>query len=967
MFKSAATKLAHNSTIPALAGNSELRPLQEVIATKKLVLQSLQRLSTDFGKSSDALRAWANGEGEDLGLSTRASQDTFSACATLLNHWVSSLASFTSHIAYIRECLKAVRTREEALDEMHRRRKSLMSKADSADKKLNRMSSDHKNLRQQTDLLMSLRDQIRTLDVEIMNEEASLGDWKRVKAREWMGVLFGGLLECSEKGAVVATFGRTIIGYVSTEKTQPGLPRAHYSGHSQVEPLLVEAEQELHKISFIGEVGGGNQQLPNEYRIGDIPGLPPSFPSSPIRPTPRYPQPYASSTLPNNPPTNPHELSDFGEYNPYSQSQTYTPGQRTRLSSFDQQSAVSATKSSSFLPVPPQGGAGFTPGHQPHFSQSSVRSRSDSTPGYPPPIASPAFHPTHPSNNASGSGFIPEHKPSTDDTFSSFVAKAIGESWGLDENRNKEPPRLSVDGPPPSYAINSSSASGPPNPPGPPHIERKPVPAHIQEASDEDDDGVGLSYLNPSNEDGPSRRSDEQRHSGSGFREDRKVRWGSIRDVDAELEKRYSEETRKSHEMRTSVSPSRNPETPSPVYRSRSPSPPMPEPHPHVHRPAQIHPTESPTSIDESQPLPNPNVSVEDEGHSQLDERSLNALAAREISKQMELAPTLPFAGRKSVSPRPSFTNDIPPSNNDGKFGQISSPVPPPPQFTNSTLNYDSTPPPHPPQPPQLQPPPPPPVDTLPLSKNMDSTVSDLTQPDDAYHTPPEYLRNSPTLPSPSITPTLPPPVPQMAATLSSTPPTPTTTKKIPAAAFRRPGMRGLSSNTNLRNDSPRQDSRSVGFRQSPGRSPSRERGGEENGDGGLDNIVPPLNLRKKSLPAIPGVSTGLLSGPRGPGAPRSISSPFPNLRTSEEQPLGPGRVPPLSSSPEFRPLELTFGGGDDDFDYVSAYLSEDDRRQSVVHNGATDGHGHVGGGPETSPPQSEGYGSGRFATRLDD
>ena len=40
MFKSAATKLAHNSTIPALGGNSDLKPLQEVIATEKLVMQS---------------------------------------------------------------------------------------------------------------------------------------------------------------------------------------------------------------------------------------------------------------------------------------------------------------------------------------------------------------------------------------------------------------------------------------------------------------------------------------------------------------------------------------------------------------------------------------------------------------------------------------------------------------------------------------------------------------------------------------------------------------------------------------------------------------------------------------------------------------------------------------------------------------------------------------------------------------
>ena len=40
MFKTAATKLAHNSTIPALAGNSDLKLLQEVIMAEKLVLQS---------------------------------------------------------------------------------------------------------------------------------------------------------------------------------------------------------------------------------------------------------------------------------------------------------------------------------------------------------------------------------------------------------------------------------------------------------------------------------------------------------------------------------------------------------------------------------------------------------------------------------------------------------------------------------------------------------------------------------------------------------------------------------------------------------------------------------------------------------------------------------------------------------------------------------------------------------------
>lgn len=423
---------------------------------------------------------------------------------------------------------------------MHRRRKSLTSKADSADRKLNKMGPESKNIRQQTDLLMGFREQIRTLDVEIMNEEAALGDWKRIKAREWMGVLFGALLECSEKGTVVSTFGRTIIGYVSTEKTQPGLSRAHYTGHSEVEPLVVEAERELHKISFVSEVGDGVQQLPGQYHIGDIPGLPPSSPSSPVRPTPT--QSYSSSTLPNHPSGNPYELDEFGESRPHTQFQTYAPGQRPRPSSFDQPPAPSPTRSTPFFPYPPQGGSGFTPGHQPHLSQNSIRSGSGFTPSYPQSITAPVLHPTHSPSNTPGSGLTLDRRTSNGDTFSSSIAKALGQSWDLDKNRNIDSPRPNMDGPPPSYPIDSILASGP--------SHRKPVPAHIQEASNEEDDGIGLSYLNPSTEDGPGRRSEEKRlsDSGSGSREDRKVRWGSVRDVDTELEKRYSEEIRKSQE-----------------------------------------------------------------------------------------------------------------------------------------------------------------------------------------------------------------------------------------------------------------------------------------------------------------------------------------------------------------------------------------------------------------------------------
>jgi len=400
----------------------------------------------------------------------------------------------------------------------------------------------------------------------------------------------------------------------------------------------------------------------------------------------------------------------------------------------------------------------------------------------------------------------------------------------------------------------------------------------------------------------------------------------------------------------------------------------MPEPYPHVHQPTSVEPTESPTSTDGLQPLPNPNASVEDEGSGQLDERSLNVLAAREISKwQMEMSlpplspPSPPFAGGRSVSPRLSFTSEIPPY--PARAGLVRSPSTPPPQFLIRELTPSPT------------------------------------QPDDVYNTPPEYLRNSSAPPSPPMTSVPPPPpVPQVTSTSSPSPPTQTTPKKLSAATFRRTGMRGLSRNVNLgggdkngdggpddavtplnlrrkslpvvpgvsTNSSPSPPTQTTlkkisaaAFRRAGVRGLSSNvnlGGGDENGDEGPDDAVTPLNLRKKSLPAVPGVSTNLLSGPRGPGAARSTSSPFPSLKASGEQPLGSGRTFPSSTSSESRPQESVLGGGDEDFDYISAYLNDYEGRQSVTPNGTTHG-----GGPGISLPQNGGYESGRFATRLED
>ncbi|EGN94471.1 hypothetical protein SERLA73DRAFT_77862 [Serpula lacrymans var. lacrymans S7.3] len=271
MFRTAATKIAHNSTIPALAGNHDLRPLQDLITAEKTVLVSLQRLSADITKASEALRSWGLGEGDDLG-------DTLSASTTVLAHFASALTHYATLEHTIRDNMKAVRTREERLDDLKRRRKNVVSRADTAERKLNKMSPEHKNLSAQTDMLNRLRDEIRSMDTDIMAEESDLGDFKRKCTKNWMTLKFGGLAECCEKGAIVGELGKDILTEIPDDVTQPGLPRSYYSGQSRVNSHVAEIQRRIGQVVFSGTPSSSPDGETGSTLLSDPSANPPSTP-----------------------------------------------------------------------------------------------------------------------------------------------------------------------------------------------------------------------------------------------------------------------------------------------------------------------------------------------------------------------------------------------------------------------------------------------------------------------------------------------------------------------------------------------------------------------------------------------------------------------------------------------------------------------------------------------------------------
>lgn len=229
--------------LPSIIGNSELRQLQDLIHAEKSVLQSVDRASADLSKACHALSVWGQTEGSDLA-------DITTHASIILAHLSTGCAKFSAHQGDQRVLWKSVRTREEELDELQKRRRNTYARAEKEEKKLAKMGQENKNLHAQTELLSSLRDQIRHMDTDIVMEEAKIGDFKRRATKEALGIKFNGLLELAEHLTIVGELGKLLIEEIPLEETPPGYGRAPYNGYATTERLSGEAAKCIAQVVF---------------------------------------------------------------------------------------------------------------------------------------------------------------------------------------------------------------------------------------------------------------------------------------------------------------------------------------------------------------------------------------------------------------------------------------------------------------------------------------------------------------------------------------------------------------------------------------------------------------------------------------------------------------------------------------------------------------------------------------------
>ncbi|KAF8323918.1 hypothetical protein DL93DRAFT_2049489, partial [Clavulina sp. PMI_390] len=112
------------------------------------------------------------------------------------------------------------------------------------------MTPENKNLAEQTDLLTRLREEMKSLDISIMNEEARLSDYKRQTSKEILLLKFGGLIDLAEKAKIVGQYGNAVAQFVPLETTQPGNSRAYYNSYEGTSKLASDTSRAIGEVRF---------------------------------------------------------------------------------------------------------------------------------------------------------------------------------------------------------------------------------------------------------------------------------------------------------------------------------------------------------------------------------------------------------------------------------------------------------------------------------------------------------------------------------------------------------------------------------------------------------------------------------------------------------------------------------------------------------------------------------------------
>lgn len=246
-------KLAHNNRVSLGIGRN---PLAELITSEKKLVESTKKLSIVRSGASESLRTWSEGEGPDL-------NDIVTKVSMLFDYLSQAEVVAADHTETYRLHFKSIRSREEHLAILKRSQDSLAAKILGQAKKVDKMKEENKDLPEATQRLAEMREEMVGLSNTVVNEETKLGDFKRSETKDALLLKLGALLELAEKTTIVAELGKLLVASIPLERTEPGAPRAYYTGTEKTDSIMSEAQRCIQEVVF-SPYGAEDQQYNEE-------------------------------------------------------------------------------------------------------------------------------------------------------------------------------------------------------------------------------------------------------------------------------------------------------------------------------------------------------------------------------------------------------------------------------------------------------------------------------------------------------------------------------------------------------------------------------------------------------------------------------------------------------------------------------------------------------------------------------
>ncbi|KAG9303666.1 hypothetical protein G9A89_018563 [Geosiphon pyriformis] len=210
--------------------SDDLKNITLLLKEEKNVLSSLQNVANERRAVSKHVFIWGKEDnGDDIA-------DITEKFANLLSKIADAETVLCEKYDHYRNTLKEIRDADQRLHVPKERRKKVNDE-------IARIMKSHPT----SPRIQELQNDLQRINTDSTADEFEVGNIKRQKLRDALGLQLNAIFEAAEKIAIISGFGWYLLEQIDVTPARIGEPRAKYEGHKVTQEVVKECQIALHR------------------------------------------------------------------------------------------------------------------------------------------------------------------------------------------------------------------------------------------------------------------------------------------------------------------------------------------------------------------------------------------------------------------------------------------------------------------------------------------------------------------------------------------------------------------------------------------------------------------------------------------------------------------------------------------------------------------------------------------------